>query len=144
MKKITKKTREITEVYNILTSAKLSKLETQEKFAVVRTANSIKAVAEGMEAFEKDARKRLEPENFEGLIAQAKRFSELTDEEKAKTNKELMDYDRAIHECVSEEAETEKEVEVQQLGETGLGRLMESNPDWTCAQISTVMDFMGD
>lgn len=136
------KTSEITEVYNILSKAKLTKMETQEKFGVVRTLGQLKSAATDFEDFRKEAHERLRPEDFEEIKKKVQAFDSLSEKEKMAVNKAVMDYDKAVADCIAEEAEREQEVEVHTLSEDAFGRFMDSNPELQAEVLAAVLNFM--
>lgn len=121
---------------------RLSKMDEADKFAVVRTLRTTRAIVEDMEKFQNDARERLKPENFDELQRQAQRFDSLSDDEKVALNKSLMEYDSAVRRCVADELASEKEIEVYPLSSDGFNKFMASNEDMPAASFLAVLDLM--
>ena len=119
--------------YRLLTTPKtqerdgmrLSGLDTQDIFTVLRAANALKPVAVAFEDFQKDAQERLKPEGWDDKAA---RFAEATDEEKAEINREAMEYNDRVNECVATELDREKEIDSYgRLSEEAFGKLVKDN-----------------
>lgn len=140
MKK-TFKTQTIVDTYRTIAEAKVTKMEDTEKFAVIKAARALKPIAADLEDFTEEARKKLQPENFEEIQDKARRFATLPDDEKKEVNAVFMAYDEAIRKCVAEELAREHEVDLEPLSSDGLGRLVASN-DFTVATIISLEDML--
>lgn len=138
MKK-TLKTEAIVEVYNRLKSAKVSKMEDAEKFAVVKAMRVFRPIADGFAAFVDDAREKLRPENFEEIQHKIQHVDTLSEEERNAVNAQVDAYARSINECILDEARKEVDLEFEPLSEEALSRLAASND----FDISTIL-FLGD
>lgn len=121
---------------------KLGRMEEADKFAVVRTLRTTRAIVEDIDKFQNDARERLKPENFDELQKQAQRFDSLSDDEKVELNKALIEYDAAVRRCVADELASEKVVEVYPISSDGFNKFMASNEDMPAASFLAVLDLM--
>lgn len=134
-------TRTIVETYRTIADAKVTKMEEAEKFAVVKAVRSLKPVATAFQDFTEEARKKLQPENFDELQDKARRFDSLPDDEKKEVNASFIAYDEAVRKCVADEMTREHEVELDPLTTEALGRLVASN-DFTVATILQLEDVL--
>lgn len=124
-KKPTKET--ILNAYNILSQSKLGKMDEAGKFAVIRTLRPLKGVATALQDYEKDARERLKPDNYDELVAKAQKFDTLPDEEKRELNRQLGEYDTQVRKCIADELASEAEVDIVPLDEAAFGAFMAAN-----------------
>lgn len=62
---------DILNAYSLINEAKLTKLEDEAKFKVIRACKEMKPIVEELQEFEKDARKKLEGEDHENIISKA-------------------------------------------------------------------------
>lgn len=140
MKKIIKTITAVS-AYNVLKDAKLTHMEDGEKFAAIMAMRPLKKVATDYGDFAKDAQEKLKPENFGEIQEMARRFGQLTDEEKLRVNSELRAYDERVEKCVRPESLKEAEVEFEPLSKEAFSRLMKSN-DLTAETSLTLYDIL--
>lgn len=150
------KTIDIVNAYNVLNAAKLAKMQDTDKFTVIRAMRALKPIQTDYEAAVRDAQERLKPEDFDDLQRRAAEWNEahkgqkltdLTPEERATLegiNAAYRDYTEKVEQCVRDLAETERELTYTRLTEEALGKLLESNPDWTMKEILAVADVLGE
>ena len=104
---------------------KLSGLEAKDLFVVIRALDALKPVVEKFDGFVKDAQKKLKPEGWDEKV---QKYQEASDEEKAKIDKEAMEYTGKVNECVSTELEKEKEIDAyEHLSEEAFGKMVKDN-----------------
>lgn len=124
--------------YAILTSQKTEQregfkltadLDTQDIFKVLRATNALKPVATAFTDFQKDAQERLKPEGWDDeTMPKIQKFKELSDEEKIAVNKTIGDYNGKVAECVSTEADKDKETDAyEHLSEEAFATLVKGN-----------------
>lgn len=108
---------------------KLSALETKDIFIVLRAINALKPVAEEYKAFQKDARERLKPEEWDDLLKKAQDgFGKMTDEERMRLQRADIEYTRKVNECCDPEREKDREIDAyEHLGEDAFGLLVKDN-----------------
>ena len=134
------KTSEIIGVYAILKDAKLTKMESTDKFKVVKMMRPMQGVAEEWDKFMENVDKKLQKENHEEIIEKAKKWNSegenttLTNDEKAEINKYLIEFQKEKNECIKEEVEKEHEIEFTKINENAFEKLVDSN-DWSVNQI---------
>lgn len=127
------KTKQVVEVYNVLGSAKLTKMDDKDKFAVIKAMRQMKPVATGYEDFVKDAQEKLKDERFEEMRVKAQKWQEeggkttLTMDERIELNAYFGVYNNRVDECVKEEQEKEAELGYERLSEEAFGKLISSN-----------------
>lgn len=129
--------------YSQLAAAKLNACKASEKFVVIKATAALRPIAEKYQSIARDAQERLRPDNWEQLVEQSKRWTELSDADKAAHNEAVYKYNAEVEECLAEELSKEAEVEVGALDEEALGRLLDSNPEWNVAQAEAVIALIG-
>lgn len=141
MKKIT--TEKILSVYNLINDAKLTKMDDEDKFRMIKIIRVLKPVATNFEDFKKDASEKLKGENHEEMLEKAQKWqtegenTTLTENERIEINKYFTDYNNKIVECLKEEAKKENELDYEPLGANAFGKFVASN-DWTLGQITAI------
>ena len=152
MKK-TAKTSEILSVYNVLSSAKYTKLDDADKIKVWKLARKMKPIATKFDEDSKDAAEKLKPsEAFDERLSKAREYERLQTEGKPTVDimttadykrflDEIGQYNRLVGDAVKEFADKEVEMEFDALSEESFGLLMASN-EWTVGQVTTLGDFI--
>ncbi|WP_289755327.1 hypothetical protein [uncultured Duncaniella sp.] len=120
-------TESIVIAHNSLKGARLTRLDTQEKFTVIRAMRALRPVASSLQEFIEDAREKLRPEDWDNIQHKAERFDTLTEEEKREVNATMEAYNADVARCIGEEASKEQELEFEPLTEEAFGRLLDSN-----------------
>lgn len=141
MKKIS--TEKILSVYNLINDAKLTKMDDEDKFRMIKIIRVLKPVATNFEDFKKDASEKLKGENHEEMLEKAQKWqtegenTTLTEAERIEINKYFTDYNNKIVECLKEESKKENELDYEPLGAGAFGKFVASN-DWTLGQIAAI------
>lgn len=135
---VKKTTEQIVAAFRLINTAKISKMEDTEKFALIKAVKHLKKVGTDFDDFLKDAQERLKPEDFDKIAAKYQSKDELTADETAALNK----YNKDVNECVQGELDKEVELDFEPLSEEALGRFIASN-DFTVAEIMTISDVIG-
>lgn len=141
MKKIS--TEKILSVYNLINDAKLTKMDDEDKFRMIKIIRVLKPVATNFEDFKKDASEKLKGENHEEMLEKAQKWqtegekTTLTEAERIEINKYFTDYNNKIVECLKDEAKKENELDYEPLGAGAFGKFVASN-DWTLGQITAI------
>lgn len=120
-------TENIVIAYNSLKGAKLTRLDTAEKFTAIKAMRVLKPVAASLQGFIEDAREKLRPEGFEIIERKASAFDSLSDEEKREVNAVISTYNADVARCISEEAAKEHTIDFEPMTEETFGRLLDSN-----------------
>lgn len=131
-----KKTKEnFISVYNIVSIAKLGKMDIAEKFALIKATRELKKVAMDFDDLLKEIREQHEPETLATIFDKIKTNQPLTDEEGALWAK--------YNECVNHEVAKEIELNFEPLNEATLGHFFDSN-DFSMSEILTISDVLGE
>lgn len=142
---MTKKTKTIVNLYEVLKSAKLTKMEDADKYAVIKVLRKLRPAAEKFEADKKDASERLKTDELDDAIAKYQQWQSegekcaFTDEEKRTIVKVINEYDSKVRECIAEELDVDVEVELPKLSEAAFEKLLASN-DWNAEVAMLVAD----
>lgn len=135
---VKKTTDQVVTAYRLINSARLSKMEDAEKFALIKAARRLKGVSNDFEELLKDAQEKLKPDGFDGIIRKVQAKEELTGVESEKLRK----YNTDVQACVQGELEKEVELDFAPLTEEAIGRLIASN-DFSVSEILAVEDVIG-
>ena len=144
---MTMTTNEIVGLYKVLSEAKLVKMEEADKYSVIKILRKLRPTAESFETYQKDARERLKPENWDEVIAKVQQWQNegeettLTEEERRKINMAIMTYDRSVNSCIVEELNLEVDVEFNKLSEAAFEKLFASN-EWDAKTALFVADYI--
>ena len=136
---------DVLNAYPLINEAKLTKLEDEAKFKVIKACKEMKPIVVELQEFEKDARKKLEGENHEDIINKAQKWqqegdaSDLSLEDKKIINEYLTTYSNKISECLKDELNKSLELTYEKLTKDELKKFVASN-DWTVDQTIAVMN----
>ena len=139
------KTKQVVEVYNTLSSAKLSKMEDKDKFLVIKAMRQLKPISTAYEEFVKDAQEKLKGDDFEDIQKKAQKWQEegentsLSLEERREINTYLNGYNNKVVECLKEEVEKDNELNYEKILEDAFGKLVSSN-DFDVKTIMNLQD----
>ena len=150
MKK-TIKTEKVLAVWQVLGSAKYTKMEDADKIKVWKISRVLKPIAEKFDDESKDAAEKLKPtEDFSERLQNAQEFERVQKDTNADASKlkmgaaeygeflrELQNYNKLVSDAVKGFAEKEVEVEFEPINEDAFGKLMASN-DWTFEQVMAI------
>lgn len=120
------KTKDAVAAYNVISKAKLTKLEKGTQHKVCRMTMTLKGVAEKFEAFLADTRERLKPEGFDEMVEKARK-TERTPEDNKELGSFFGAYEGSVNECVNGELEREIDVEVEHFDVEELCAIAEAN-----------------
>ena len=157
MKKLTLTTEKVLAAFNVLSSAKYSKLDDVDKIKVWKITRKLKPVAEKFDEESKDAAEKMKPsEDFDERLAKAQEYERTVKQtdfdaqnlpmgaaEYGKFIEEFKAYQKLVNDTVSEFAKKEVEVEIETISEDAFGKLMASN-DWNMAQAVSLDEFVGE
>ena len=134
------KTSEIVSTYKLLSDAKLTKMESGDKFKVIKIMRAMKPIAEEWDSFLKTVDEKLKKENHDSIIEKAQKWQQegdktsLTNEEKIEINKYLFEFQNEKEECIREELDKEVSLDFEKLNESSFEKLVDSN-DWKVNEI---------
>jgi hypothetical protein len=148
MKKLTLTTEKVLAAFNVLSSAKYSKLDDVDKIKVWKITRKLKPVAEKFDDDSKDAAEKMKPsEDFNERLVKAQEYERTIKQpdfdasklpmgaaEYSKFVEEFKAYQKLVNDTISDFAKKEVEVEIETLSEDAFGKLMASN-DWNMAQV---------
>lgn len=132
--------KEATDVYQVLSGAKLSKLSDEDKFCVVKIMRKLKPVAMSFLDFESEVKLRLQGDNHESIVNDTRKVQAAG--EKSGLSKHRIDtlirywddYNTRVRTCLKEEEEQEVEFDLSPLNDGVVTLLIASN-DWVCSDI---------
>lgn len=145
------KTIEITKIYKLLNTAKLTKMEDSDKLKVIKILRSIRATAKGYEDFAGQVYEKIQGDDHKAMTDRADKWnkshkgmkaSDLSQaelEELESINGYFTSYNNRVEACLMEEAEKETEPTLDKISEDAFCKLVSSN-DWTCEQIMLLSD----
>ena len=148
MKKLTMTTETVLAAFNVLSSAKYSKLDDVDKIKVWKITRKLKPVAEKFEEDSKDAADKMKPsDDFDERLVKAQEYARTVKQtdfdaqnlpmgaaEYSKFIEEFKAYQKLVNDTISDFAKKEVEVEIETISEDAFGKLMASN-DWNMAQV---------
>ena len=127
------KTSTVIEVYKALKEAKLTKMESKEKFAVIRIMRAVKPVAEEWDAFLSTVDEKLRGEGHEEMVAKIQQWQKegdnttLTMEERKEVNEYIAKFNAERNELINAELAKEVEVSFERISEEAFERFVDSN-----------------
>lgn len=133
-----KTTNDIVTAYRLINPAKLTKMETSERFALILITRQLKKVATDFDDFLKDVQEKMKPEGFDAIAEKVQGRKELTPEETAAWNK----YHKDINDSLKGELDKEMELDFEPLGKESFEKFIESN-DFNVSEILAIEDVIG-
>lgn len=127
------KTNEIVSIYSILKDAKLTKMESIDKFKVLKMMRVMRGVADEWESFIQNVDSKLQKENHEEIIEKAKKWhlegenTSLTNEERVEINKYLIEFQKEKDACVKDELDNVIDLDFEKINESAFEKLIDSN-----------------
>ncbi|MCD8093958.1 MAG: hypothetical protein LUF01_14485 [Bacteroides sp.] len=138
------KTKEIAVAYTLLKGAKLSKMEDEDKFKVIKAMRVMRPIAEKFDKDEKEAADKLKDEKHDEMSEKANQHNEallskqvdklLPASELVTLNMYFNDYQKKLNECLKPLQEEEVPAEFDKLTEEAFKKLLASN-DFTVEQM---------
>ena len=155
MKKVTLKTNDILNAFNVISTAKYTKLDDADKVKVWKIARALKPVADKFNDDRDDAAKtHLPTEDFEERRQKAQQYQMMLSDKNADMTQAPMSpsqfwkfyednakYNKLVEDCLSDVGKKEVEVEFEPLSEEAFGKLMSSN-DWVMEQARALGDII--
>ena len=133
------KTNDIVTAFRLINPAKLTKMETQERFAVILATRQLKKVSTDFDELVKDAQEKLKPEGFDKIVEKVQGKKELTAQEQASLDK----YNKDVTDCVQTELDKEVEFDFAPLEKDAMERFIDSN-DFAVSDVMLIMDVLGN
>lgn len=144
---------EIARAYRTLAAAKLTRLDDEEKFLIVKFIISLKPIAKEYEDFIQQTKESLKADNHEEMLDKANRWNainkgrninDLADEEKKELfeiNRYFVEYSNVVEKCILEEGDKGVNFAPFKLSNDTATKLIASN-DWTCEQAADVFTLL--
>lgn len=145
------KTEDVLKAYQVISTAKYSKLDDADKIKVWKIARSLKPVAEKFREDSEDAQQKMKPnDDFDEQLMKAQEYEREIRKPDCDASKlpmgaaqyqefvdEFKAYQRLVNDTIKDFAEKEVEVSFDPISEDAFGKLMASN-DWTLEQVATL------
>lgn len=139
------KTSTIIEIYSVLREAKLTKMESKEKFFVIKIMRVLKPVAEEWDSFVKTMDEKLKGEHHEEMLSKAQQWQKegekttLSLDERMAVNEYFGKLDKERRELIASEQSKEANVLFDKLTEEAFEHLVDSN-DFNVGQIVALQE----
>lgn len=134
----TKSTDSIVTAFRLVNNARLGKMETAERYALIKAIRQLKKVATEFDDNLKDAQDKLKTDGIDAISAKMQLKKELAVEEAVEFNK----YNKSISDCLKDELAKDIELTFEPLNAAALDHLIESN-DFSVNEIITIEDVLG-
>ena len=145
------KTEDVLKAYQVISTAKYSKLDDADKIKVWKIARSLKPVAEKFREDSEDAQQKMKPnDDFDEQLMKAQEYEREIRKPDCDASKlpmgaaqyqefvdEFKAYQKLVNNAIKDFAEKEVEVSFDPISEDAFGKLMASN-DWTLEQVATL------
>ena len=145
------KTEDVLKAYQVISTAKYSKLDDADKIKVWKIARSLKPVAEKFREDSEDAQQKMKPnDDFDEQLMKAQEYEREIRKPDCDASKlpmgaaqyqefvdEFKAYQKLVNDTIKDFAEKEVEVSFDPISEDAFGKLMASN-DWTLEQVATL------
>ena len=145
------KTEDVLKAYQVISTAKYSKLDDADKIKVWKIARSLKPVAEKFREYSEDAQQKMKPnDDFDEQLMKAQEYEREIRKPDCDASKlpmgaaqyqefvdEFKAYQKLVNDTIKDFAEKEVEVSFDPISEDAFGKLMASN-DWTLEQVATL------
>ena len=144
---------EIARAYRTLAAAKLTRLDDEEKFQIVKIIISLKPIVKEYEDFIQQTKESLKADNHEEMLDKANRWNftnkgrninDLTDEEKKELfeiNRYFAEYSNKVEKWILEEGDKGVNFTPFKLSNDTATKLIASN-DWDCEQAADVFTLL--
>jgi hypothetical protein len=145
------KTEDVLKAYNVISTAKYSKLDDADKIKVWKIARAMKPIAEKFREDSEDAQQKMKPnDDFDEQLMKAQEYEREIRKPDCDASKlpmgaaqyqefvdEFKAYQKLVNDTIKDFAEKEVEVSFDPISEDAFGKLMASN-DWTLEQVATL------
>lgn len=144
---------EIARAYRTLAAAKLTRLDDEEKFQIVKIIISLKPIVKEYEDFIQQTKESLKADNHEEMLDKANRWNftnkgrninDLTDEEKKELfeiNRYFAEYSNKVEKWILKEGDKGVNFAPFKLSNDTATKLIASN-DWDCEQAADVFTLL--
>lgn len=138
-----KKTNEIVEVYNLIKEAKSQKMDSADRFKLVKAMRQLKKIANDYDDFRTDALANLKGETHDEMVKKAQLWQEegektkLSVDERIAINNYFNKYNQDVTDCLKDELEKIHNLDYELLTEDAFIKFVDSN-DWTLGQVNII------
>lgn len=128
-----------------MNTAKLTKMESKEKFQVIKIMRAMKSVAEEWDSFVKTMDEKLKGDNHEEMLAKAQQWQKegekttLSLDERMAVNEYFSKFNKDRTEMITSEQSKEVNIIFDKLTEEAFERLVDSN-DFNVGQIVALQE----
>lgn len=141
----------IQNIYGLLDKAKSDKCDSAARRAVFGAMYPMKAVAEGVADYHQEAAKRLQPANYNDIVAVINEFNGMNPHQREDAIKQPkymdalranFDFNKDLEKCMADVLAEDTEIDFVPLTDAVFDALCDSNPDWTlgqCMELQTVL-----
>lgn len=135
--------KQIVSAYKVLGEAKVSKLEELEVVKIVKARKVMRSIAEDYEAFLKDVQEKFKPENWDEIQQKVQQWQKegedttLSESERIKINKAIIDYTNKVNAAVKEELDREIEINIETIKEDSSTKLLVEN-NWELKKLDEI------
>lgn len=128
----------IVSAFRLINAAKISRMEDEEKFALIKTARTLKKVNTDFEDLLKIAQEKLKTDEVDEIIRKIRSNEGVTNDEKRILDK----FNTGIQACMKSELVKEIEIEIDPLSEKAIKNFIASN-DFSVNEVMLVYDIIG-
>lgn len=131
----TVKVNDIVTAYRLINPAKLTKMDTAERFALILATRRLRKVSTDFEELLKDTQEKMKPEGFDAIVEKVQGKRELTAPEQDALNR----YNKDVTQCVQTELDKEAELDFEPLSKEAVEHFIDSN-DFAVSDVMLIMD----
>lgn len=141
------KTVEAVKAFELINSAKLTKLSGENKMIIIKAIKELKPIANSFKDFSNDAREKLKDDKFDEMqsrLYQWQRDGEnnsFSTEERLEINNYFLKYTSDVEKCLEDEGSKEVTFTYSRLDSEEFGRFLESN-DFNVEQCTLLESFL--
>lgn len=129
-------------VYELLNASMLGKMESKDKFNVIKTIKVLKEVAEKYKTFREDSEAKLRSDKHGEMVAKAQKWQMISNEDKKAVNDYFFKLNNDVDKCTEEERNKIHELDIRTITEAAFGALMDANESWTAEQIMRLEELL--
>jgi hypothetical protein len=139
------KTIQIKAAYEVLKDSKLTKMDSLDKFKVVKILRDLKVISLAFDDFAKDLQEKLKGEDHEKYVSEAQQWQREGDkttlslEERALINQYLNKYNKDCRDGIYEEEQKEHELTFEKISEDAFTKFVDSN-DFSVGQLLSLQE----
>lgn len=134
------KTQDVVSTFNLLSNGKLTKMESSDKFKVLKMMRVMQPIADEWESFMKHVDEKLKKDNHDEIVEKVKQWQQegenttLTEAERIEINKYFAEYQQEKNDCINDELKKVVSLSFDKINESAFEKLVDSN-DWEVIKI---------